>query len=51
MLTLPITLAVLFAALLHAAWNALVKRGADPLVELALVTLGASVIALPRISG
>jgi len=46
-LTLPITLAVLFAALLHAAWNALVKRGADPLVELALVTLGASVIALP----
>lgn len=47
MLTLPITLAVLFAALLHAAWNALVKRGADPLVELALVTLGASVIALP----
>ena len=46
-LTLPITLAVLFGALLHAAWNAMVKRGGDPLVELALVTLGASVLSIP----
>ncbi len=45
-LTWPITLAVLFGALLHASWNTMVKRG-DPPIELALVTLGASVIALP----
>jgi drug/metabolite transporter (DMT)-like permease len=46
-LTLPIILAVLFGALLHAAWNAMVKRGGDPLVELALVTAGASVLSIP----
>lgn len=46
-LTLPITLAVLFGALLHAAWNAMVKRGGDPLIELALVTAGASLLSLP----
>jgi phosphonate utilization associated putative membrane protein len=45
-LTLPVTFAVLFGALLHAAWNAMVKRGGDPLVELALVTAGASVLSL-----
>jgi drug/metabolite transporter (DMT)-like permease len=46
-LTLPITLAVLFGALLHAVWNAIVKRGGDPLVDMALLTLGASVLAAP----
>lgn len=46
-LTLPVTLAVLFGALLHASWNAMVKRRADPMLELALVTLGASVLSLP----
>jgi drug/metabolite transporter (DMT)-like permease len=46
-LTLPITLAVLFGALLHASWNAIVKRGGDPLADMALLTLGASVLAAP----
>lgn len=46
-LTLPITLAVLFGALLHATWNAIVKRGGDPLADMALLTLGASVLAGP----
>src|SRR5262245_9101339 len=46
-LTLPVTLAVLFAAMLHAAWNAMVKRGGDALVDMALLTLAASVLSLP----
>ncbi|HSN31151.1 MAG TPA: EamA family transporter [Ideonella sp.] len=46
-LTLPITLAVLFGALLHASWNAMVRRGGDRLLDLALVALGASVLAAP----
>jgi len=39
-LTLGVTLAVLGAALLHAAWNAMVKSGRDVLLDTALVTLG-----------
>lgn len=46
-MTLGVTLAVLVGALLHAAWNAMVKRGNDPLVEMALLTCGASLLALP----
>ena len=46
-LTLPITLAVLFGALLHASWNAIVKRGEDRLLDLALVALGASALVAP----
>ena len=46
-MALPIILAVLFAALLHASWNAMVKHGADPLADLALVALGGSVLAAP----
>lgn len=41
------TLAVLAAALLHAAWNALIKSGRDPQLDTALVALGSSVVALP----
>ena len=46
-LTLSVTFAVLGAALLHAAWNALIKAGRDPLLDTALVALGGSLMALP----
>lgn len=38
---------VLLAAVLHAAWNALVKSGGDALVRMALVHAAASLCALP----
>jgi drug/metabolite transporter (DMT)-like permease len=38
-------LIVLFAALLHAAWNAFIKSGDDKLVETTLLVTGAGVIA------
>ena len=41
------TFAVLGAALLHAAWNALIKAGRDPLLDTALVALAGSVLAVP----
>jgi drug/metabolite transporter (DMT)-like permease len=37
---------VLFGALLHAAWNALAKSGADPLVQTGLINLGCVAVAL-----
>lgn len=37
---------VLFAAALHAAWNAVVKRGSDKLLTTVLVTASAALIAL-----
>lgn len=46
-LTLGVTLAVLGAALLHAAWNALLKSGRDPLLDTALVALAGTLVALP----
>lgn len=46
-LTWPVVLAVLFAALLHATWNALIKRSDDPFADLVLLTLGAGVLAAP----
>jgi drug/metabolite transporter (DMT)-like permease len=46
-LTLPVTFAVLGAALLHASWNALLKAGRDPLLDTALVALAGTVVALP----
>ena len=39
-------LAVLFAALCHAGWNALIKVGLDPLSTTALISLGSGVVAL-----
>jgi len=39
-------LAVLFAALCHAGWNALVKTGLDPLRATTLIAIGAIVVAL-----
>ncbi len=46
-LTWPVTLAVLFAALLHASWNVMVKRSDDAAADLATLTLGASLLAAP----
>ena len=43
-LTFGITFAVLGAALCHASWNAMVKSGGEPLLNMALVTLGGSVV-------
>lgn len=45
-LTLPVTLAVLGAALLHAGWNALLKRSADKQLDTVAITLGAGVVGL-----
>jgi len=49
MLTWPIALAVLFGALLHASWNALVKSGADKALDAALINLIAGLVALPLV--
>jgi drug/metabolite transporter (DMT)-like permease len=38
--------AVLFAALCHAGWNAAVKRGLDPLATTILMAIGAALVAL-----
>jgi phosphonate utilization associated putative membrane protein len=46
-LTGPVLAAVLFGALLHASWNAMVKASADPALESALFNLGGSLIAIP----
>lgn len=39
-------LAVLFAALCHAGWNALIKVGLDPLSTTTLISLGSGAVAL-----
>jgi phosphonate utilization associated putative membrane protein len=46
-LTWPIVLAVLFAALLHASWNALIKSGNDKALDTALVHFLGACVALP----
>ncbi|MGY0156302.1 EamA family transporter [Edwardsiella tarda] len=46
-MTTAVFIAVLFAALLHASWNVLVKGGADRFVSVALVALFAGLTALP----
>jgi drug/metabolite transporter (DMT)-like permease len=38
--------AVLFAALCHAGWNAAVKRGLDPLATTVLISIGAALVGL-----
>jgi hypothetical protein len=45
--TWPVALAVLFGALLHAGWNALVKSAADKALDTALLNLIGAVFALP----
>ena len=46
-LTWPVVLAVLFGALLHALWNALIKAGHDKALDTALVHFLGAVVALP----
>lgn len=43
----PVVALVLFAALLHASWNALVKASGDKLALQTLVMLGGSLVMLP----
>ena len=45
-ISLPVTLAVLGAALLHAAWNALVKSSADTQLDSTAVGVGAGVVSV-----
>ena len=44
-MTAPVFFAVLFAALLHAGWNAWVKGGRDGFTAILLLALGQSLIA------
>jgi drug/metabolite transporter (DMT)-like permease len=46
-LSLTISLAVLFAALLHASWNAMIKGGGDVLLDTAAIVAGAGLVTLP----
>jgi drug/metabolite transporter (DMT)-like permease len=46
-LTLSVSVAVLLAALLHAAWNAMIKGGRDVLLDTAAIVAGAGVVTLP----
>jgi phosphonate utilization associated putative membrane protein len=46
-LTWPIVAAVLFGALLHASWNALIKSGNDKSLDTALIHVMGCVVAIP----
>ena len=46
-LTWGVVAAVLFGALLHAGWNALVKSGADKAVDTALILFLGALLAAP----
>jgi drug/metabolite transporter (DMT)-like permease len=48
-LTLSVSIAVLLAALLHAAWNAMIKGGRDVLLDTAAIVAGAGLVTLPFI--
>ena len=48
-LTWPVLCAVLFGALLHAGWNALVKSSADKSMDMAVIHLIGSLLALPLV--
>src|ERR671934_2686649 len=45
-ISLPVTLAVLGAALLHATWNVLVKAGRDKELETINIAIGSGLVAL-----
>jgi drug/metabolite transporter (DMT)-like permease len=46
-LPLDVILLVLFGALLHATWNAIIKAGTDKSLDAALISAGGAVAALP----
>ena len=46
-LTLPVTLAVLFGALLHASWNVLIKSAKDKSLDTALIHVMGCVVGVP----
>jgi phosphonate utilization associated putative membrane protein len=48
-LTWPVALAVLFGALLHASWNALVKSSPDKEMDTALIHLIGSLMVIPLV--
>ena len=48
-LTLPVTLIVLFGALLHAAWNAMIKSTPDKQLATALIHVLGGAVALPLV--
>ena len=48
-LTLPVTLIVLFGALLHAAWNAMIKSTSDKQLATALIHVLGGAVALPLV--
>ena len=48
-LSWPVVAAVLFGALLHAGWNALVKSSQDKALDTALIHLLGSVVAIPLV--
>ena len=48
-LTWPVVIAVLFGALLHASWNALVKSSTDKALDTVLIHVVGSVIAVPLV--
>jgi len=48
-LTLPVFLAVLSAALLHAGWNAVIKVRLDPFLAMTLLCLSCGLIAVPAL--
>lgn len=49
-MTPTVTLLVLGAALLHVAWNAIIKSSRDVMYDTALVAAGASLLSLPLIA-
>lgn len=46
-MTLDVLLAVLFAALLHATWNALIKSGRDKLLDVIVLCAAGALLAAP----
>ncbi|MEO5771419.1 MAG: DMT family transporter [Burkholderiaceae bacterium] len=46
----PVVAALLFGALLHAAWNALIKSGADKALDTALIHALGVLLALPAVA-
>ena len=46
-LSWPVAGAVLFGALLHASWNALVKSSTDKALDTAVIHVLGSIVALP----